>query len=61
MDLPTDVPRITVQEPSRLLRLDIRNPFYEQPESNGAFPKFKVTLNLLTQSHAPKLYAVLTN
>ena len=42
-------------------RLDIQDPFHEQPGSNGAFPKFKVTLNLLTQSHAPKLYAVLTN
>lgn len=47
-------------------RLDIQDPFHRDSGSpaekaGAAFPKFKVTLNLLTATHAPKLYAVLLN
>jgi hypothetical protein len=45
-------------------RLDIQDPFLHAPsttDAGAAFPKFKVTLNLLTTTHTPKLYAVLLN
>ncbi|KAJ9099298.1 hypothetical protein QFC21_004179 [Naganishia friedmannii] len=40
-------------------RLEIQDPFH--PSSSTPIPKFKVTLNLLTTSKEPKLFAVLMN
>jgi hypothetical protein len=42
-------------------RLDVQDPFHSEAPPSTEYPKFKVTLNLLTTAKESKLYAVLMN